>query len=86
MPLSELYHRVVDEIHEALGHRLSDEEKEKVGAILRQALADATDHAHEEFNRAALLCCGPDADKAHKIAEETARRREALVANLMAMR
>lgn len=86
MALTELYQRVIDEIHEALDHRLSDGEKKQLADIVRRALADATDHAHEEFNRAALLCCGPDADKAHKIAEETARRREALIANLMAMR
>lgn len=86
MPLTQLYHRVVRELHEALGDRLTDAEKEKIDGIIRKALADATAHAEEEFNRAALLCCGPDADKAHKIAEETARRREAIIANLMAMR
>ena len=86
MSLNELYNRATREIHEALDHRLTDGQKKEIGEIVCRALVDATKRAHEEYNRAAAICCGPDADKAHKIAEETARRREAIIANLMAMR
>ena len=36
--------------------------------------------------KATRICCGPDADKAHKIAEEVKRANVALTANLMALR
>ena len=36
--------------------------------------------------RATQICCGPDADKAHKIAEEVKRANVALTAKLMVLR
>ena len=32
------------------------------------------------------MCCGPEADLAHKIQNEMDRKRDVLIANLMAMR
>ena len=54
--------------------------------IIRRTLIRAVNQATESCTSAAVVCCGPEADLAHKIAEEADRAQYALIANLTSMR
>lgn len=65
---------------------LSDEQKQEVSKIIEQTLMQAVEQATKAHHAAAVVCCGPEADMAHKIREEIQRANIALTANLSAMR
>ncbi len=86
MDLVELSDRVTRSLNNAIAGDLSDAEREAVLKIVRQALVDATGQAHESNKKTAVVCCGPEADLAHKIQDQMDKQRDILIANLMAMR
>lgn len=74
-------------IEEALdAYDLTEAEREAIMKIIEKSIRKTIDEAAAEHREAIALCCGPDADMAHKIAEEVERRNRALIANLSAMR
>ena len=73
-------------LESALSADLSAEEREKTTKILQSALIKAVEQATKSHREATVICCGPEADLAHKIAEEMSLANKALIANLMAMR
>ncbi len=87
MTLKQVADETVSDIQKAFPETdLSDETKKKLSSIIEQALTrtvEKTAHAHQ---RATVVCCGPEADLAHKINEEVRRANVALTANLMALR
>jgi len=85
MNLENLTNRVTKE----LGTALSDLPKAERGAILdivRQAMLDSATRTHREMRETAVICCGPEADLAHKIQEQMDKKRDILITNLTAMR
>lgn len=86
MSLSKLCERISREIHDAVAGRLSAAEKDAIAKAIRQGLADASNHAHAEFTETARQCCGADMDMAHKLQQQADKKRDMLIANLMAMR
>lgn len=86
MSLNLLADNAVAKISSALEGRLSDQEIEQLSKIVEGALVEAVNESTKRFNSAAVVCCGPDADMAHKIAEDVERARHALMANLASMR
>ncbi|MFQ5567516.1 MAG: hypothetical protein ACE5EU_14270 [Paracoccaceae bacterium] len=86
MELAELSKRVTEELDSALADDLPLEEREAIVKIVRQALLDASTRTHREMKETAVICCGPEADLAHKIQEQMDKKRDMLIANLMAMR
>ncbi len=87
MTLKQVANETVAEIQKAFPESdLSDDTKTKLSTIIEKALSrtvDQTSHAHRQ---ATVVCCGPEADLAHKINEEVRRANVALTANLMALR
>ena len=86
MDLAKLSKRVTQELDDALADDLPAEEREAILNIVRQAMLDASSRTHREMKQTAVVCCGPEADLAHKIQEQMDKKRDLLIANLMAMR
>ena len=86
MDLAKLSKRVTQELDSALADDLPAEERDAILKIVQQAMLDAADRTHKACKEAAVVCCGPEADLAHKIQEQMDKKRDMLIANLMAMR
>ena len=70
----------------AISADLSEDERKKISQILESALIKSVEQATKSHHEATVICCGPEADLVHKIAEEAALANKALIANLMALR
>ena len=86
MSLKSLADEAVTQILKAVANPLSKEEADAVSKIVQHSLIKAVNRATEKCTDAAVVCCGPEADLAHKIAEEADRAQIALIANLTSMR
>ena len=86
MDLEKLSKRVTQELDTAFAADLPAAERETILKIVRQAMLDASSRTHREMKETAVVCCGPEADLAHKIQEQMDKKRDMLIANLMAMR
>jgi hypothetical protein len=86
MNLAKLSKRVTQELDDALSDDLPTAEREAILKIVQQAMLDASSRTHREMKDAAIVCCGPEADLAHKIQNEMDKKRDMLIANLKAMR
>ena len=86
MNLEKLSKRVTEELDDALADDLPAEERDAILKIVQQAMLDASHRTHREMKDTAVVCCGPEADLAHKIQEQMDKKRDMLVANLMSMR
>jgi len=73
-------------IENAISADLSEDERQKISKILSAALIKSVEQATKSHQEATVICCGPEADLAHKIAEEMGLANKALIANLMALR
>ena len=86
MNLAKLSKRVTEELNSALSDDLPAEERDAILKIVQQAMLDASSRTHRELKDTAVVCCGPEADLAHKIQNEMDKKRDMLIANLMSMR
>ena len=86
MSLKSLADEAVVEISKSLSTTLTESETRAISKIIEHALIKAVNQASEKCTDAAVICCGPEADLAHKIAEEVDRAQYALIANLTSMR
>lgn len=86
MSLKTLADDAVMQISKAIPGRISEAETEVISRIVEHTLIKAVNQASENCTSAAVVCCGPEADLAHKIAEEVDRAQYALIANLVSMR
>ena len=86
MSLKTLAEDAVAQVRETVSEPLSDAEIKAISKIIEKVLIKAVNQATENCTTAAVVCCGPEADLAHKIAEEVDRAQIALIANLMSMR
>ena len=86
MNLEKLSLRVTQELDTALSTDIPAAEREAILKIVQQAMLDASARTHREMKETAVICCGPEADLAHKIQEQMDKKRDMLIANLMAMR
>ncbi len=86
MALKEIAEETVAALTDTMTGSVSDKDKHEMSGIIGKALLQALEHAADSHRRATVSCCGPDADLAHKIADEVERAHIALKANLGAMR
>lgn len=86
MDIAQLTSRVTKALEDAISTKIPDAERAAILKIVRQAMIDASGQTHKECKEAAVICCGPEADLAHKIQEQMDKKRDMLIANLMAMR
>lgn len=79
--------QATDAILSALSsHDLSADEKAKISQMIHQAMVSAVEKTTQKYNEVTVICCGPEADLAHKIQEEVRRKTTLLISNLMALR
>ncbi|NNK77816.1 MAG: hypothetical protein HKP40_03800 [Litoreibacter sp.] len=86
MNLEKLSKRVTQELDTTLPDDLPTEQKDAILEIVQRALLDASSRTHREMKETAVICCGPEADLAHKIQKQMDKKRDMLIANLSAMR
>lgn len=86
MNLEKLSSRVSEELDTVIPANLSAGERKAIRDIVRQGLMDASKRTHREMKETAVICCGPEADLAHKTQERMDEKRKVLITNLMAMR
>jgi hypothetical protein len=85
MNLENLVSRVTSELRTALSD-IPEAERSTILGIVKQAMLDSATRTHRDMKETAVICCGPEADLAHKIKEQMDKKRDMLVANLVAMR
>ena len=77
---------MTQELDTALSADVPADERDAILEIVRQAMLDTSKRTHREMKETAVVCCGAEADLAHKIQEQMDRKRDMLITNLMAMR
>jgi hypothetical protein len=86
MSLKNLVEKAMRQIESSIENPLSESEGAAVSKIIEGALIEAVNRSTKKCADTAVVCCGPEADLAHKIAEDVERARHALIANLTSMR
>ena len=86
MSLEKISKETISALESAISANLSEDERKKISKILQGALIKSVEQARQTHHEATVICCGPEADLAHKIAEEMSLANKALIANLTAMR
>ena len=87
MALEKTAQKALRKIEEALSeYDLDDEDRARVLKIISKSLIQTIEETTDSHQQASAICCGPEADLAHKIEEEMERKKTALIANLMALR
>lgn len=86
MSLQSLADNALIEINEILPLEMSEDETAAIRKIIENTLLEAVAQASRSCREAAVICCGPEADIAHKIANEVKLAQKALIANLMGPR
>ena len=86
MNLKNLANEAVSEIDRSMPNELTEAESAAIAKIVENTLVEAVSQTSRSCRDAAVVCCGPEADMAHKIAEEVKLARKALIANLMGPR
>ncbi len=86
MSINERSESTASAIFAALQVTPSEEQARAVADLVTRAMIDTAREAGTSATEAAMSCCSPDLDTAHKVAEEIRRRERALMANLSALR
>lgn len=86
MSLKPIADKAVVQICNTIAAQLSDDEKASISRIVEQVVIDTTASTSKECAGIVKFHSGPEADIAHKIAEELKLAETALIANLMGMR
>jgi hypothetical protein len=86
MKLKNLADNAVAEVGKIMPSSLSESETAAISEIIENTLVKAVGETSEHFSETAVICCGPEADLAHKIAEEMKLAQKAIIANLMGER
>lgn len=86
MTLKPIADKAVEQICKTVSASISDDERKNVSRIVEQAVIDAAISTSQECVSVAKFHAGPEADLAHKIAEQVKLKETALIANLMGLR
>ncbi len=86
MNLNERTEALFSEMCGILGVTPGEEESSRARRTVEKAIIDVVLAEQERCAKVAKTCCAPDRDMAHKISTEIRQTKEALIANLSAMR
>lgn len=87
MPLDKTARKAAQKIDNALAdYDLSDQQKTEILKIIEKSIIKTVEETTDTHREATVICCGPEADLAHKIQEEVERKKQVLISNLMALR
>ena len=83
--------QLVDETTTALmdtieDYEFSEKQREAIQAVIENSIVQAVKQGRKAHNEAAVICCGPEADMAHKIEREAEQKIDSLIANLSSLR
>lgn len=65
---------------------ISKEQTQDLHAIVEKTIIQAMEEANKTHREATIICCGAEADIAHKIDWESKQKMKLLIANLSALR
>ena len=86
MSLNTISETAVLALEQVIPVNLAKSDRDKILQILQHAMADTVEQATESYRKKVVKCCGPEADLAHKMAEEMSLTKKALISNLSALR
>ncbi len=87
MSLKKIVDRSTTTMLDAITDRkLSAKEMQKLRAVIESAVIQAVEQTRIAHEEATIVCCGPEADLAHKIETEAKQKTRMLIANLNALR
>ena len=87
MALEKTAQKAAKKIDAALtDYDLSEDEKGAILKIIEKSIIRTVEETTDSHREATIICCGPEADLAHKIQEEVERKKDMLISNLMALR
>ncbi len=67
-------------------YEFSEKQKQALQALIEDSIVKAVEQARKAHNEATVMCCGPEADMAHKIESEAEQKTKLLIANLSSLR
>ena len=86
MDTNKLAEEAVVALDSAIAKDFSEDEQQRVKEIVHDLLIKAIGQTTESHKSTVVMCCGPEADMAHKLQHEMVKAQDALIANLSAMR
>ena len=87
MALDKTAQKAADKIDAALADfDLSQDQKDAILKIIEKSIVKTVEQTSDMHKETTVICCGPEADLAHKIQEEMDRKTNLLISNLMALR
>lgn len=86
MSLDTISETAVLALEQAIPVNLTKSDRNKILQILQHAMVDTVEQATESQREKVVMCCGPEADLAHKLEEEMILTKIALISNLNALR
>jgi len=86
MNLTKVASQAATAASDAVGASFTEDEIEKVTAIIAKAMENAVLEASNQHSTACVSCLIHDQDMAHKIQDEIERKKIALIANLSSLR
>ncbi|MEO3431270.1 hypothetical protein AAFN88_20610 [Pelagibius sp. CAU 1746] len=78
--------KAVRGIEEVAGATFSPGQREAIDKIVEELVIEAMRECEATYGHAARNCCSEDQDMSHKIGREIEQARDALIANLSALR
>jgi hypothetical protein len=83
--------QLVDETTAALmdtieDYEFSEKKKQAIQAVIEDSIVQAVKQVRKAHNEATVMCCGPEADMAHKIEFEAEQKINSLISNLSSLR
>ena len=70
MHLEKLAKRVAEELEASLSKDIPADQRQEILDIVQRAMLDSATRTHRDLKETAVICCGPEADLAHKIQEQ----------------
>lgn len=87
MALEKTAQKAARKIEQALNrYEMNDQEKLEILRIIEKSIVKTIEEASETHREVTVVCCGAEADLAHKIEEEAERKIKLLISNLKSLR
>lgn len=64
------------------GLEFTEDQQDEVRRLVTAALEQTVDQSADVYRKTTVMCCGPEADLAHKINEESERQTRLLISSL----
>ncbi len=86
MSLKQLADETVTGLMNAIeDYEFSENQKQVLEELIENSIVQAVNQASKVHNETTIICCGPEADIAHKIAWEAEQKTQLLISNLSSL-